>query len=249
MINRLSNSRYIKLFSDGIPPEQLITSTVAKIGELETERLRPLARILEDGSDDNLKGLLMDGLEDEEGNPLPVRRWSPFMYTDPVALKAGKVVTGKGEFAAEYASMVFLFESDENLKKFVGTPRAFLQQKPVMPKTYSIALCGPHASGKKEMSARLAKRYGWKVINLENIVEEVVRKQMEWQEHIPCNPETGIHLSEEEFKLFMKGGGFPMKDAWPIVANQFGIPLRKRPEKVEKKEGDEPSGDEDDKKK
>lgn len=85
MINLLPNSRYISLQSDGIPPQQLVESAVAKLlipHYLELEktpddadekfvpqmlqqlRLRPVAKPLEEGG---LKELLLAGLEDEDG--------------------------------------------------------------------------------------------------------------------------------------------------------------------------------------
>ena len=118
----------------------------------------------------------MQDLEDEDQNQLPARRWSPFMQTDPVALQNGKVITGKGEFAAEYASMVFLFETEQNLKLFVATPRKYLCEKPRMPTTYNIALLGPHAAGKRTMAKLLAERYGWTIVDLDEIVETVARR-------------------------------------------------------------------------
>jgi len=72
----------------------------------------------------------MDGLEDDDGNALPARRWSPFIHTDCVALKAGKVVNGKAEFSTEYASQVFIFETEANMKKFLDKPREFIHMKP-----------------------------------------------------------------------------------------------------------------------
>jgi len=50
------------------------------------------------------------------------------------------------------------------------------------------------------MAERLSKRYGWKVINLAKILENTVRKQNKWDSFIPCNPQTGIHLSEDEYE-------------------------------------------------
>ena len=147
MINKLPTSQYINLKNDGVPPQQLVESTVAQIGELETSRLRPLGKVLDDAG--GLKDFLTAGLDDEDlGVTLPARKWSPFMQTDPVALSKGKLVQGKTEFAAEYASRVFLFENEENAKEFAGKPRKFLLERPRMPKTYNIAILGPHASGK-----------------------------------------------------------------------------------------------------
>ena len=45
-----------------------------------------------------------------------------------------------------------------------------------MPSTYNLCLLGAHSSGKMTMANRLAKRYGWKVINLAKVLEETVNK-------------------------------------------------------------------------
>jgi len=66
------------LKSDGVPPQLLVDSTVAQIGEKETSRLRPLGNVLEDAG--GLKEFLTAGLDDEDlGVTLPARQWSAFM--------------------------------------------------------------------------------------------------------------------------------------------------------------------------
>ncbi len=62
------------------------------------------------------------------------------------------------------------------MKLFVDTPRKYLCNKPRMPSTYNIALLGAHGTGKRTMAKRLAERYGWKIVDLDEIVEGVVRK-------------------------------------------------------------------------
>ncbi len=74
----------------------------------------PLPKLLEAGSDDNLKDLLTQQLEENE---VP-RKWSVFQQVDPVQLFNGKLKTGKAEFPCAYAGRVFLFVSEENQKAF-----------------------------------------------------------------------------------------------------------------------------------
>jgi hypothetical protein len=76
--------------------------------------LVPLPKLLEAGSDDNLKDLLTQQLEENE---VP-RKWSVFQQVDPVQLFNGKLKTGKAEFPCAYAGRVFLFVSEENQKAF-----------------------------------------------------------------------------------------------------------------------------------
>ncbi len=82
------------------------------------------------------------------------------------------------------------------------------------------------------------------MIHFPTLLCETVTKQMSWGEKfVPCNPDGGgIHLSEEEFRLFIKGGGFPMHHLWPVVADQHGITLMERSKivrPVKVKEGEE----------
>ncbi len=93
------------------------------------------------------------------------------------------------------------------------------------------------------MAERLSKRYGWKVINLAKILENTVRKQNKWDSFIPCNPQTGIHLSEDEYEQFIKGEGFPIHNMWPIVANMFDIPVMKRADRPQKPKPIDPNAE------
>ena len=79
------------------------------------------------------------------------------------------------EFAAEYGDRVFLFATEKNKNEFLQYPRKYLNQKPKMPDTYNLVLLGAHGSGKMTMAKKLSKRYGWKVINLADILAETVK--------------------------------------------------------------------------
>lgn len=48
----------------------------------------------------------------------------------------GKVVTGKSEFACDYAGRVFLFDNEDNLNLFEKNARKYLNKLPVLPKMY-----------------------------------------------------------------------------------------------------------------
>lgn len=80
------------------------------------------------------------------------------------------MIPGKVEFACDYAGRVFLFDNEENQNKFLSQPRLYLKKPPELPKTYIVSVCGPKGSGKNTIGARLAEHYGWKLVDVEDIV-------------------------------------------------------------------------------
>lgn len=119
----LYDNQYWRIDAAGLTPEQITNSITEKVkGD---EQLRPLAIALE-GEGDN-KSYLMQGKDEIEdvGKPL-ARRWSLWQQTDPVALYEGQVRAGETEFAASYNDQVFLFQTEENQKKFVENPKIYL---------------------------------------------------------------------------------------------------------------------------
>ena len=85
------------------------------------------------------------------------RQWSPWQQIDPVELYNNKVVTGRGDLSCEYSGRVFLFENEKNQEDFLKLPCKYLQNKPLLPKTYNVAIIGPKRSGKKTYAEMLCK--------------------------------------------------------------------------------------------
>ena len=79
---------------------------MVRIKPNETEPLRPIANIIEDGAG-SFKELLTAGIDDE-GFHLP-RQWSLWKTIDPVSLFRGQVEQGVPEFAAHFGNNVFVF--------------------------------------------------------------------------------------------------------------------------------------------
>lgn len=233
--SHLTKSQFIEIKASGLPYQQLSEIALAYLAEFR-EPLRPLPIRLDPGSDGNLKELLSQGLDDGK----PARKWSGFYQIDPVELFNGKVVIGKGDFPISYAGRVFLFEKEENLLEFFKNPRKFLKNRPKMPKGYNISICGPHLSGKKTYAELLNKFYGWKIVDVEKIVEDALLEQKNWTAYTPCNPlVNSIHCSEAEWKDIMKGNAIPTRSILPLVFHHLGYPLQKRPPKPPPKEGEE----------
>ena len=229
IISKLAPSRYLKIEGSGLNPAELLETCLGKLKSI-VDPLRPVPVKLDSVGDDNLKDLLTQSTEETEVTGLPRRQWSAYRTIDPVALYSGKLVVGKGEFPCAYGGRVFLFETEENQNKFFDNPKRYVNKRPEMPKGYNIALLGPRKSGKTEVAELLANRYGWKVVNIEQIVEKKILDQKVWETHLASNPKTGsIHPSEEEYKEVKKGGILPGADVLPMVLHELGFPIWKRP--------------------
>lgn len=87
------------------------------------------------------------------------------------------MVLGKCEFAAEYAGRVFVFDNEVNLNMFLSNARRYLTVLPQLPKTTNIFITGPRKSGKKTIANMLAEVYGLKVVNVQDIIEQIIAKQ------------------------------------------------------------------------
>lgn len=89
-------------------------------------------------------------------------------YKCPVALKEGRIVTGKAEFAVKFMSKIY-FLSDENaLLKFCKNPRQILL--PTLPNpTCRIWIYGPKQSGKSAIAKCLSYLFNCKILNLDEL--------------------------------------------------------------------------------
>ena len=116
-IVKLYDNTYVKVDIAGLTPDELTDTVLARIKPNESDPLRPVARIIEDGAG-SFKELLTTGLGEDDQFYLP-RQWSLWKTTDPVSLKRGNVEQGLPEFAAHFGNNVFVFQNEENLKEFV----------------------------------------------------------------------------------------------------------------------------------
>jgi len=138
---------------------------------------------------------------------------------------------GKGEFPCAYAGRVFIFFSEENLQKFIKSPKYYLQVPNQMPKRYNISLQGARGSGKHTIAKLLSQKYGWKIIDPIEIVAKTLEKQKNFEKHIPSNwdpKSNSIHFSENEFKELQKGSNVPLQSLLPLVYWEMGLQLQKR---------------------
>ena len=178
------------------------------------------------------------------------RQWSLWNQTDPVALFDGKVQQGTPDFAASYNNNVFLFVSEENQKRFVESPNQFVENPPEMPGCFRMAIYGPKGCGRGGVAEMLSQTYGWKVIDVPQLIRKRIKKLKEEKEtkgyHVPNNPDGGrIGLAEQQLDDVLDGK--PLH-AWKLQAwilDELGIPLMKRPppppeEKPEGEEGSQP---------
>ena len=223
---KLPHTHNIQIDSGSLTPDEIIECIKVHVGE-HARILRPLPIKLEDIGD--FPSLLTAEI-DEDGKPN--RRWSLFYTVDPVSLNGPEnlVKYGKPEFACDYAGRAFVFNSEENLEKFLKSPKIYLQDKPRLPKNYNIAIIGMSKSGKSKFAKKLAEQYPLKVLELDEFMTKIIEKQSSYEEHINSNPLNGvIHLNKNQFSDFQRGTEFSAKEILPILLHENGIELYKRP--------------------
>lgn len=95
---------------------------------------------------------------------------------------------GSAEFSCHYANNVFVFVSEENLKKFVDNPRMYLQDgEPHMPPDYRLLVVGPRGSGTNTQAKNLEELYGWRIVDFTEIVRNKMMEILEMEEKLPNN--------------------------------------------------------------
>ncbi|KAL4506760.1 hypothetical protein ABPG72_001181 [Tetrahymena utriculariae] len=244
-LQHLTKNEHLVIKHNGSNELEIVEYIYESLGN-EVKPLRPLGVKLEGGSN---KDLLTQGLEEQKLQ----RCWSPWQQIDPVELFKGRVVVGKSDYACDYAGRVFLFDNEQNQDAFSKNARKYLKKPPQLPKTYNVAIIGPRLSGKKTYGKKLAQEYGWKFVDVEGIIGEVLKwqrqQEIEQGTHVPSNFEArikDIHLCLEEWKEFSKGNPLSAKEVWPIILHKLNIPLQKKPENwgVEKNENEEEEDEE-----
>lgn len=232
LIEPLHHHMYIKFDAAGVRPDVINESLVARI-KGDNILLRPIAIPLESESDN--KSYLSQGKEDGQ---LP-RRWSLWKQTDPVALHNGKVVEGQTEFAASFNDRVFLFESEQNQKDFCAQPKLYLQKEPEMPDRFRLLLSGPTGAGKKTVAKILSDKYGWRIVDWNELITSKINMMRDRDEiNLPNNPlaeDYKLGLSEEEWNLIRDGKPYDGFNYMPWLYEFLGLETEKRrpPPKVE----------------
>jgi adenylate/nucleoside-diphosphate kinase len=239
LIEPLYHNQYIKFDCAGVRPEVIKESLVVRI-KGEKKLLRPIAVPLESESDN--KSYLTAGKEEGE---LP-RRWSLWKQTDPVALFNGRVVEGQTEFAASFNDRVFLFENEENRNAFCAQPKLYLQKAPEMPDRFRLLLSGPTGAGKSTVAHKLSEKYGWRIVDWNQIVNNKIDEmRRRGDQHFPNNPAAegyGLGLSEEEWNTILEGKPYDAFNFLPWVYEYLGFATEKRrppPEPENEGEGED----------
>ncbi|KAK9956621.1 hypothetical protein ABG768_014340 [Culter alburnus] len=97
-------------------------------------------------------------------------RWS---WNCPVALKEGRMVKGRQEFAVGFMDKIYVLSSQNALQKFMANPRCYLLP-PVPHLPCRVSVIGPRCSGKSTMCALLAEHYGAVVVDVEALMERTL---------------------------------------------------------------------------
>lgn len=100
-----------------------------------------------------------------------------------------------------------------------------------MPNSYRLLIIGPRKSGKRTQAEYLSARYGWKLVDANEILNQCVMSQKKnRKDPRPSHPDSGfVQASEQEFQALMKGQALPSNLINPILLHKLGIPLQKKP--------------------
>jgi predicted AAA+ superfamily ATPase len=61
------------------------------------------------------------------------------------------------------------------MNKFLAAPREYVSQEPVLTnELLNIALIGPRESGKKTLAMQIKKHYDYRVVDLEQVIQEQI---------------------------------------------------------------------------
>lgn len=220
---QLPESFKLEIKAPGLTPEALKQIVLAKLGHRVDKP--PASKKLE--GDSNPKGLLLQNIEEGQ----EPRAFSIWKQVDPVALHNTVLVQGKPDYAAEYAGNVFLFDNEENQEKFVKNPQIYLKSYPKMPSEFRLCIIGPKKAGKHTQAEYLCAKYGWKLIDVPEILKMSLQNQKKHsKEPLPSHPDTGlVQLPDNEFKSVLVGESIQGQNILPIILNKLGIPLMKKP--------------------
>jgi YHS domain-containing protein len=145
----------------------------------------------------------------------------------------GTVEEGLPEFAVHYANNVFMFKSEENRNTFIDNPRRFVNKPPEMPSNFRILMLGPRGVGKKTQADMLAKFYGWRVVNFQDVVQKKLAQLLKLRVKPPNNfvkdGKCMIGMSQEELDKVKEGHSMPAWKFLPWILEFLGVPMKRRP--------------------
>ena len=249
-IVRLYDSTYVKVDISGMTPDELTETVLIRMKPNETEPLRPIAHIIEDGG--SFKDLLQPPADPDDDEKFQLsRQWSLWKTIDPVSLYNGQVQQGQAENAAHFGNNVFVFQNEQNRDKFIEQPRLYIDRAPEMPPNFRLLMMGPRGIGIKSQAEKLENLYGWRVIDFKAIVQAKLREILSMQIKLPNNITNDgpcmIGLSEDELTNIKNGQPMNSVKFLPWIMEFLGVPLRvkdKPPEEPDSETDDEMRADE-----
>ncbi|XP_051954117.1 adenylate kinase 9 [Xyrauchen texanus] len=171
------NPPYLFELDGNKDPEELYVSVMSRLESMAVKRAAlPVHLTIEDTE-------FSDQMEMEElfrtlsscKIVAPGFRWrrSRWSTTCPVALKEGRVIKGRLEFAVGFMDKMYILSSLEALQKFMKNPWPYLlPPMPCLP--CRVSVIGPPCSGKSTMCALLAKHYGAVVVDVKAMMEHTL---------------------------------------------------------------------------
>ena len=168
---------------DGLySPEQMVQSVMDQLAclSIQPSMVPQLLFSPEEDADD------LDTMDDEEflsqlrsTNPLHpncrwrISRWGRFC---PVALKSGKMITGKQKFSVAFLDKLYCLSSQKALDLFLRCPRKFLlPPQPMLP--CKLAIVGPARAGVSSLAVELSKHTDAVVVDPKQLVSQLLEQE------------------------------------------------------------------------
>nr|XP_040016288.1 adenylate kinase 9 isoform X3 [Gasterosteus aculeatus aculeatus] len=162
------------------PPEELHSSVMSRLGSMAIKRVSIPVLLHQTDDEESPEEIDTDDLLRSMSSSRAVApgfRWrrSRWSQTCPVALREGKVISGKPEFCVGFQDKLYLLSSQEAYQKFVTNPRQYLL--PPMPRPpCRVSIIGPPKAGKSTLCKLLAQHYNASVLDMEVLVQPLLAK-------------------------------------------------------------------------
>jgi len=136
-----------------------------------------------------------------------------------------------------------LFENEQSQKEFCKQPKRYLKNPPQMPDRFRLLLSGPAGCGKKTVAKVLNDKYGWRIVDWNEIVTRKIDELRSRESHLPNNPLAegyGLGLAEDEWNNVLEGKPIDAFSLLPWFYEFMGFKCEKRrpPPKVPENEED-----------
>ncbi|KAM8832237.1 adenylate kinase 9 isoform 2-T2 [Spinachia spinachia] len=191
------------------PPEELHSSVISRLESMAIKRVSIPVLLHQADDEESPDEIDMDDLLRSMSSfraVAPGFRWrrSRWNQTCPVALKEGKVISGKPELCVGFQDKLYILSSQEAYQKFITNPRPYLL--PPMPRSSCrVSIIGPPKAGKSTLCKLLAQHYNASVLDMEVLVQPLLATVE--QQRLDKVKEETKQIAMEKIRIKMEQDG------------------------------------------